>query len=208
MFGAPADSLRRALDSVFTDPAYAWPQAPALDTVPGWFSALLHFLRAVAEWFSIPMDRLERAGMPLRFLLGLVAAGFLIHAAIRLTRSAAAAAGEDGVAAGGGAPLRDEDWFWRRADQLMALGAYGSAMLAGFHAAMLSLDRRGLLAYRASATPRELLARARLDPARRSRFAVLLGGLYRTAFAAEPISAEAYRGWMQELREAADAPAA
>ncbi len=204
----PADSLRRALDSVFTDPAYAWPRAPALDAVPGWFSALLRFLRSVAEWFSAPLDRLEGAGMPLRLLLGVVVAALLIHAAIRLTRNAAAAAGEDGVAASGGGPLRDEVWFWRRADQLVARGLYGPAMLAGFHAAMLSLDRRGLLAYRASATPRELLARARLDPARRGRFAMLLGGLYRTAFAAEPISADEYRGWVRELREAADAPTA
>lgn len=204
----PADSLRRALDSVFTDPAYAWPQAPALDAVPGWFSALLHFLRRVAEWFSAPLDRLEGAGVPLRLLLGIVGAAILIHAVIRLGRNAAAAVGEDGVAAPGGGAARDEAWFWRRADRLVASGAYGPAMLAGFHAAMLSLDRRGLLVYRASATPRELLARARLDPARRSRFTVLLGGVYRTAFAAEPISADEYRGWLQELREAADAPAA
>ena len=204
----PADSLRRALDSVFTDPAYAWPQAPALDAVPGWFRALLNALRAIAEWFAIPMDRLEGAGVPFRILLGLVGAGILIHAAVRLTRNAAAAVGEDGTAPGGGGPLRDEAWFWRRADQLVARGAYGPAMLAGFHAAMLSLDRRGLLAYRASATPRELLARARLDPARRDRFAPLLGALYRTAFAAEPISGGDYRAWLQDLREAADAPAA
>jgi len=176
--------------------------------VPGWFSALLRFLRSVAEWFSAPLDRLERAGLPLRLLLGLVAAAILLHAAIRLTRNAAATVGGDGVAPGGGGPLRDEAWFWRRADQLVARGAYGPAMLAGFHAAMLSLDRRGLLAYRASATPRELLACARLDPARRSRFTVLLGGLYRTAFAAEPISADEYRGWVKDLREAANAPAA
>lgn len=176
--------------------------------MPGWFSALLRFLRSVAEWFSAPMDRLEGAGVPFRLLLGIVAAAILIHAAIRLTRNAAAAVGEDGVAAGGGGPLRDEAWFWRRADQLVARGAYGAAMLAGFHAAMLSLDRRGLLAYRASATPRELLARARLDPARRDRLTLLLGGLYRTAFAAEPISAGEYQVWLQDLHEAADAPTA
>ena len=207
MQGVPADSLRRALDAVFTDPAYAWPPAPTLDAVPGWFRALTRFFREVAEWFSGPLKRLEESGVPLHFLLGLLAAALLIHGAIRLTRRAAARGAEQ-VAAGRRAFLRDERWFWRRADELRVAGAYGPAMLAGFHAAMLALDGRGLLDYRASATPRELLLRARLDPARRTRFTALLAPLYRTAFAAEPISAEAFGGWLQELREAADAPAA
>jgi hypothetical protein len=55
---------------------------------------------------------------------------------------------------------------------------------------------------------RELLARTRLDPARRDRLTPLLGALYRTAFASEPISAEEYRGWVRALREVSDAPAA
>jgi hypothetical protein len=204
----PADSLRRALDSVFTDPAYAWPQAPALSEVPGWFRVLLHVFRTIVEWFSRPLGRLEAAGFPLRLFLAVVALGILIHAAIRLGRQAAEGARNGGAAFAAGAPARDERWFWRRADQLVALGAYGPAMLAAFHAAMLALDGRGLLAYRASATPRELLARARLDPERRGRFTALLAGLYRTAFAEEPISDDDYRGWIRALREVTSAPAA
>ena len=204
----PADSLRRALDSVFTDPAYAWPPAPALDTVPGWFRALLHFLRAVAEWLNAPFDRMGDAGLPARALFAIVAVVLLVHAAMRLTRSAAASAGDARGAAGAAGPRRDEAWFWRRADLLMAQGSYGDAMLAAFHAAMLSLDRRGALTYRPSATPRELLERARLAPDQRGRFGALLGALYRTAFALEPISMEEYRAWVRALREASDAPAA
>ena len=146
--------------------------------------------------------------MPVNTLLALIGAGLLIHAAIRLTRSAARAAAGDPAALGPTGLQRDERWFWRRADELVAVGAYGAAMLAAFHAAMLSFDRRGLLAYRASATPRELLARTRLDPARRDRLTPLLGALYRTAFASEPISAEEYRGWVRALREVSNAPAA
>lgn len=201
----PADSLRRALDAVFTDPAYAWPHPPALEAAPGWFQAVLRVLRAIAHWFSDPMDRLEAAGAPLRFLLALLATLILIHAALRLGRKAAAAAGETGPATGP-ATRRDDAWFWRRADLLVARGAYGPAMLAGFHAAMLTLERRGVLAYRASATPRELLTRARLDPARRARLDTLLGALYRTAFAAAPISGDEYRAWEHDLRDSVDAP--
>ena len=204
----PADSLRRALDSVFTDRAYAWPPAPTLDAVPGWFRTLLGLIRTVMEWIDRPMARLEDAGVPFRVMLGVLAVALLVHAAFRLTRSAAAAAAGDGTAVAAGGPRRGEAWFWRRADELMAVGAYGPAMLAAFHAAMLTLDRRGLLNYRASATPRELLAKARLDPEHRGRFAPLLAGLYRTAFAAEPISADEYRGWVRALREVSDAPAA
>ena len=205
MQGVPADSLRRALDAVFTDPAFAWPPAPPLDAVPGWFRALTQFLRDAAEWFTQPFRHLEDTGVPFQFLLGLLAAALLVHAAIRLARRAVADAAP-GSSAGRRAFFRDEAWFWRRADELRAAGAYGPAMLAGFHAAMLRLDGRGLLDYRASATPRELLTRARLDPVRRDRFTALLGTLYRTAFAAEPISAEGYGGWVRDLREAADAP--
>ena len=207
MQGVPADSLRRALDAVFTDPAYAWPPAPTLDAVPGWFRALTQLLRDIAHWFSGPIQRLEDAGVPFHFLLGLVAAALLVHGAIRLTRRATADVAP-GAARARRAFLRDEAWFWRRAEELRAVGAYGPAMLAGFHAAMLALEGRGLLEYRASATPRELLTRARLDPARRGRFTALLATLYRTAFAAEPISGEEYGGWVRDLREAADAPAA
>ena len=208
MQGAPADSLRRALDAVFTDRAYAWPPAPTLDAAPGWFRTLLGLVHKVTEWLSRPMARLEEAGMPLRVILGVLATALLVHAAFRLTRSAAAAAAGEGTSTQGGGLRRGEAWFWARADELMAAGAYGPAMLAAFHAAMLSLDRRGLLNYRASATPRELLAKARLDPEHRGRFAPLLAGLYRTAFAAEPISADEYRGWVRALREVSDAPAA
>jgi hypothetical protein len=154
------------------------------------------------------MDRLESAGLPFRLLLGLLATAILIHAMMRLGRQAAEGARGEASAATIGGTVRDEAWFWRRADQLVARGAYGPAMLAGFHAAMLALDRRGLLSYRASATPRELLARARLDPQQRGHFTELLSGLYRTAFAEEPISADDYRGWIRALREAAHAPAA
>ncbi|HVX87631.1 MAG TPA: DUF4129 domain-containing protein [Gemmatimonadales bacterium] len=173
--------------------------------MPGWFEAVLRFLRAIAHWFSGPMDRLESAGTPLRFLLALLATLILVHAALRLGRKAVAAAGETGPAAGA-STRRDEAWVWRRADLLVAKGAYGPAMLAGFHAAMLTLERRGALAYRASATPRELLTRARVDPARRAELDTLLGALYRTAFAAAPISGDEYRAWVDDLRTSVDAP--
>lgn len=170
--------------------------------------AVIDFLRQIYQWITAPFRHLEEAGVPLNTILAVVGAVLLIHVAVRLTRSAAAAAAADPEAAGHRGLRRDERWFWHRADELFAAGAYGPAMLAAFHASMLSFDRRGLLAYRASATPRELLARTRLDPARRDRLTQLLGALYRTAFAAEPISAEEYQGWVRALREVSDAPAA
>jgi hypothetical protein len=151
---------------------------------------------------------MQEAGAPVGPILAVIGAAILIHVAVRMTRSAAAAAVADPEASGHGGLRRDERWFWRRADELVARGAYGPAMLAAFHASMLSFDRRGLLAYRASATPRELLARTRIDPARRDKLTRLLGALYRTAFASEPISPDEYQGWLQALREASDAPAA
>jgi hypothetical protein len=151
---------------------------------------------------------MQEAGVPVNIILALIGAVLLIHVAVRMTRSAAAAAIADPEASEHGGLRRDERWFWRRADELVARGAYGPAMLAAFHASMLSFDRRGLLAYRASATPRELLARTRIDAVRRDRLTLLLGALYRTAFASEPISPDDYQGWVRDLREVSDAPAA
>jgi|GEM_PF-5606731 len=170
--------------------------------------ALIGLLRQLFEWITAPFRHMEEAGVPLNTLLAVVGAVLLIYVAVRMTRSAAAAAAADPEATATGGTRRDERWFWRRSDEFFAAGAYGPAMLAAFHASMLSFDRRGLLAYRASATPRELLARTRLDPVRRDRLTQLLGALYRTAFAAEPISAEECRGWVRALREVSDASAA
>lgn len=170
--------------------------------------ALVRAFRWIMELITGPFRQMEGAGVPVRILLAFLGAGLLIHALIRLGRHAARQAARDPVAADLPGARRGEEWFWRRAEVHVARGAFGPAMLAAFHAAMLSLDARGLLTYRASATPRELLARARLDAARRGRFAELLGALYRTAFAAEPISPDQYQRWVHALREVSDAPAA
>lgn len=189
------------------DPAYAWPPPPTLAEAPGWFRWLLTLARAVRDRLHVPWERVADADLSLRLVLALLAAALLVHAVIRLTRSAAQAA-ELAARPPGVGGLRDEAWSWRRAEEFAAAGRHGPAMLAAFHAAMQALAARGRVRYRPSATPRELLAEARVSADARQRLDLLLGALYRTAFAAEPLTPEDYRAWLTELKGTADAAAA
>jgi hypothetical protein len=165
-----------------------------------WIRELLHLL---FSW----TDGLQAAGFTFRGLLVVLAVVLLVRAVFQMAESArrARAGAEEGPVVA--RTVRDEQWSWRRADELAARGAYAAAMLSAFHGAMQGLDRRGLLRYRASATPRELLRRATLPEATRTALEPLLNTLYRAVFAAEPIGLEAFQDWVRRLRGSVDAPA-
>lgn len=201
------DSLRRVLDTVFAAPAYAWDAHPAAaDEAPGWFVRLVHW---IAEWFRRLSEwsvGLEDAGIPVRAILVVLAVVLLVRATFQMAEAARRARAQAQEVAVAPRLLRDEAWYWRRAEALAASGLFGGAMLAAFHAAMQSLDRRGLLRYRASATPRELLVGATLPAATRAALDPLVHTLYQVAFAAEPWGADGFNGWLRELRRTVDAP--
>jgi hypothetical protein len=174
---------------------------------PGWFARLMHWLGAMIGRLFSWTNGIEDAGWPLRGLLVVLAVVLLVRAVFQMAESArrARAVADEGPVIA--RTLRDEQWSWRRADELAARGAYAAAMLSAFHGAMQGLDRRGLLRYRPSATPRELLRRATLSEATRSALEPLLATLYRAVFAAEPVGLEAFQEWVRRLRGSVDAPA-
>lgn len=163
----------------------------------------------IAEWFrrlGTWSAGLEDAGIPVRAILVVLAVILLVRATFQMAEAARRARARAEEAAALPRVLRDEAWYWRRAEALAADGLFGGAMLAAFHAAMQALDRRGLLRYRASATPRELLARAALPVETRAALAPLVHSLYQVAFAAEPSGPDGFNGWLRELRRTVDAP--
>lgn len=188
------------------DPAYAWPAPQPLDQVPGWFRTLIETLRAIYQWLLKPFERAEGAGVPVKALLAFVVLVLLVHLAVRLTRQAVTAATES-TPSRGGRP-RDAQWYWGRAERFAATGAYGPAMLAAFHAAMLRAAAARTLSVQVGATPREWIERLKLSPEREARVRPVVTTLYRIAFAAEPSTEAEYRAWVRDLQGAIDAPAA
>ena len=152
-------------------------------------------------------DGLEAAGVPFRGILVVIAVVLLVRAAFQVADSARRARSEGQGSVVVPRLQRDEGWSWRRAEELAARGAYAAAMLAAFTGAMQALDRRGLVRYRASATPRELLVRATLPADTRATLEPLVATLYRAVFAAEPVAPESFAVWIRALRGVVDAPA-
>lgn len=171
--------------------------------MPAWFRDVVELLRRILHFFTAPFNRMEGVGVPVKLLLAVGVIAVFVHLMVRMGRQAAASVEDTRAAPARGA--RDEGWYWARAERFAMDGAFGPAMLAAFHAAMLRVARIREVPLRASVTPREWLDRLELPPDRVERFRPLVGRLYRTAFAAEGITPGEYRAWVTELRGATDA---
>lgn len=204
--GPDADSLRRVLDGVFAGRAYRWPQVAAGE--PPWW---VRWLREALDWLAGLWHRLNTAAAGgfsfLPWILLVVVVAVAVHALFRM-REASRAARDAGLGLERSPALRrDEAWFVREAEALARAGRHGEAMVAAFHGAMLALERRGLLAYRASQTPSELARRARLPAADERALGGLVRQLYQVAFGGAGVDAEGFSAWRNALRRIADAPA-
>lgn len=171
--------------------------------MPGWFRDAIELLRRVLHFFTAPLDRLQGVGIPVDLFLAVGVIAVFVHLMVRMGRKAAASVEDTRTAPIRGA--RDERWYWARAEGFAMDGAFGPAMLAAFHAAMLRVARTRAIPLRASVTPREWIERLDLPADRVARIRPLVARLYRTAFAAEGISPGEYRAWVTELRGATDA---
>jgi len=185
------DSLRAVLDSVFTQPAYAWLETPAP----------LLWLRRAWRWLTEALDTFQ-ADNPGLFkwfvvLLILLLALIMVHAGWVLLKTARAT--EDEAPRGPGevaAPPRTAAWYRAEAERLGGVGHYREALAAAFHALVLDLDGRGILRYHPSKTPREYLHDGTLATEDRSRLAALVQGLYGYRFGQRPCGPEEYRAWV------------
>lgn len=204
--GPGADSLRRVLDGVFAGRAYQWPRTATAE-VPWWVRWVSEALR----WLSALWHRITAAASGgftfLPWILLVLVIAVAVHALFRMNE-ASRAAHDAGLGARRSPVLRrDEGWFVREADALAAAGRYGEAMVAAFHGAMLALERRGLVAYRASRTPSELARQATLRPDDERVLGGLVRQLYEVAFGGTGVDADDFRAWRSSLRRIADASA-
>lgn len=191
-----ADSLRVVLDSVFADPLYDWAERPAL---MGWFSRGWRWLTQSLQSFQDNNPDLFRW-----FVVVLIAllAVIVLHAAwvvFRTTREASAA--DEGPVVPQRQAPRTAVWYQGQAEALAESGRFPEALMAAFHALVLDLDRRGVVRYHPSKTPREYVADRRLAPDDRERLAGLVGGLYRHVFGHEPCGETEYRAWLADASE-------
>lgn len=184
-----ADSVRAALDEVFSRAPYQWrDESAATLLVRRWWRALQEWLRQLAgenpELFRL-----------LIWGLVIILAAIAIHSIWLLVRATRRPTGaETTIDAAGTAPVRDADWYRREADRLFREGQYVAALQARFLWFALELDRRDAVRFHPSKTPLEYVAEVP-EPDRRGELARLIRDLYRYAFAGDPLGPEEYRAW-------------
>jgi hypothetical protein len=183
----PADSIRSVLDSVFARPAYDWEETPsALAFLREWMAALREWLDRLNQNHPVAFYALALALTALLVVI-LTHIGYLVWRALR----ARPVAPEARLASAG--PVRDEAWHLAAFERCLAEGRYAEALAERFGALVLALGRRAVVRPDQSKTPAEYAAEARLDPAGRSAFALLVEELYRRLFGGEPCTADDVR---------------
>jgi hypothetical protein len=186
----PADSLRRVLDSVFASPEYVWRSDDAtLNTVARWW-------RDVISWITQLRATNPQAYRIFVALLVAALVGILLHALWVFLRTVRGAAEPRNVSAPASPELRrDAGWHLRTADDLAGAGRCREALQHLFLGTALRLEAAGRVTYRASRTPAELVADARVAPADRAHLRSQVRMLYGAVFGGAPCGMEEYRAW-------------
>jgi hypothetical protein len=190
MAAIPADSVRRAVETVFARPEYQW--APT--------ARPLHWLHEAWSRFVAWLTRLDTQHpfvYRLTFWIAMaVLVGLLAHLAFtawRIYRSTVALPAD---ATPRLAPVRGEaDRHLARAETLAREGRYTEALAHRFLALLLRLDRLKRVTFHPAKTPGEYVREARLDDEARASFANLVSLLYAHVFGAAPCDAQAYRSF-------------
>ena len=185
-----ADSIRQAIDSVLSGPAYQF-RAPRDD----WALVRRAWL-ALLDW----TDQL-RAGNPIAYrvlvwtliaILGAIV-GHALWIAARTIR-AGTAPPERQSSPTSVAP-HDATWYGEEAQRLAARGRLVEAMQMDFLRLVLELDARRVMSFHPSKTPIEYAREAQCGPQARGEFRALVAALYRYAFGRLVISESAWDHW-------------
>lgn len=184
----PADSVRRAVATVFARPEYEW--APT--TKP------LHWLRHLWNGFVDWLGRLD-SQHPLLYQVVFWAAVLVLiallahlgYTAWRIYRSTVAT--PTGPAQRVRPPAGGADQQLARAEALAREGRYTEALAHRFLGLLFQLDRLQALRFHPAKTPAEYMREAKLGAAGRVSFAELVAALYTHVFGAVPCDAQGYR---------------
>ena len=185
--GVAPDSLGGAVAEVFARPEYRWTDGRSLlewlaQQIGRALDALTHLQRGHPAAFRLLLMTL---------VLALVALlGHMGYVVWRITRPTART---PALPAAATRPVDQAGAHRARAEHLARAGRYAEALAHRFVAILLELDERHALDFRASKTPAEYVAEARLDAAGRASLAHLVGELYRHLFGGAPCDERTYR---------------
>ncbi|HEV2672410.1 MAG TPA: hypothetical protein VGU74_15055 [Gemmatimonadales bacterium] len=185
----PADSVRRVVRTVFTQPDYQWVarREPLLWLRRLWFRFV--------EWID-SLSRMHPVGYnALLVVLVIVLVLMLAHIGYVVWRITRRSTGESRAEGPGGGVLHDAAQHLARAEELASGGRYVEALGHRFLAAVLELDRSDALKFHASKTPAEYVWEVRLDDTGRASFRALVAELYRHLFGAVPCAEAEYRAF-------------
>lgn len=191
----PPDSVRAALDSVFSRPEYVWSREGLMaGRLQRLWGSLIDWLAALET--DHPLFFRLFVVVLVTLLIGILAHG--VWVAVRTVRRANAKLPDAPPVE---APSRrDAAWYWREADRLASSRCYADAMLIGFAGVARTLDERGLAEYRASRTPAELVMAARVDEEGHERLRDLVRLLYTTVFGGVPMEERVWEAWRTRAR--------
>ncbi len=181
--GQTPEAIREALEEIFTAPEYQWNRPRSLfDVVGEWLSSISEVLQRLHA--THPLGYYVLVGLLTAVLLAVLTHfAYVLWQVIRPQPTPAIQRLDNSPASRGAA------WYLQRAHRLMQAGRYAEALGSRFRSLLLTLDRRRIVDFHPSKTPREYLAEIRLDPDGQSIFVSLVRELYRHLFGAVPCTA-------------------
>ena len=187
---ARSDSLRAALDSVFSSRDYRW------ETREDPLGVVRRAWLAIQRWLVELRDQNPQLFRVLLWGLVAVLLVILLHAAWVTFRTVRSASRRDarGLTSTHPAP-RDARWYASESLRLAESGRYAEAMQADFLRLMLELDARRVARFHASKTPGEYVREAKLSEDRRRDLGELVRMLYTYAFARVPCDRSDFEMW-------------
>ena len=192
----PADSVRRVVRTVFTQPEYQWVarREPLLWLRRLWFR-FIDWIDSLSRTHPFGYNALLGV-LILILVLMLAHIGYVVW---RITRRSTRESLPEGP--GGAGILHDAAHHLARAAELASAGHYVEALGHRFLAVVLELDRVDALKFHASKTPAEYLWEVRLDDTGRASFVALVAVLYRHLFGAVPCPEAEYRAFGEAAQE-------
>lgn len=185
----PADTLRRALDSVFAAPKYQW----VARTHP--WTWLTEQFRRLVLWFVWLQSAHPTAYWSIVALAVVTLVAILVHAGWLMARTMRHATPPDARSAQVAAERRTGAWYRAEAARLAGGGRFPEAMRAYFEGMILDLAAAGRVQWHPSKTPREYVREGKLTPADRERLRTIVDGVYDASFAGAAVGPAEWEAW-------------
>lgn len=172
----PIDSIRAALDRVYTSGEFDWSEPSGL------FVLLADLWHALIEWVEALGGSHPILYWVLIGALAALALALISHLGYLTWRGIRSAISSPPAEPAAGAERRDAAWYLSAAARLRAEARYAEALAHRFVALLLALERGKALRFHPSKTPAEYVQEIRLTPEGQVAFRELVRTLYRFLF--------------------------